>query len=174
MNVSVSGTLRVIKRLAVFVGAIGLFFCADGVIGQTSGSRSNTVGSSEIVNDTAPPSGPRYQRLAADVLSDTQGVDFGPYMRQALPMIRKLWASSLPEEVAHANNSQTETLIRFTISRDGTISAMELVDSAHQIGVDRAAWGSIAGVGQLPSLPADFNGPSLILRIHFRVNPPQQ
>ena len=89
-------------------------------------------------------------------------------------MIRKLWASSLPEEVAHANNSQTETLIRFTISRDGTISAMELVDSARQIGVDRAAWGSIAGVGQLPSLPADFNGPSLILRIHFRVNPPQQ
>jgi hypothetical protein len=89
MNGSVSGTLRVIKKSAVFVGAIGLFFCADSVIGQTSGSRSNPVGSSEIVNDSAPQSGPRYQRLAADVLSDTQGVDFGPYLRQALPMIRR-------------------------------------------------------------------------------------
>jgi len=173
MNGSVSRTLRIIKRSAVFVGAIGLFFCADRVIGQTSGSLSNTVGSSEIVNDSAPQSGPRYQRLAADIVSDTQGVDFGPYMRQALPMIRSLWVSSLPKEVAHASYSQTETVIRFTISRDGTISTMELVESAHQIGVDRAAWGSIVGVGQLPSLPADFNGPSLVLRIHFRVNPAQ-
>ena len=113
-------------------------------------------------------------RLAADILSDTQGVDFGPYMRQALSMIRKLWFSSLPQWVAQTSNSQTDTVIRFTISRDGRISAMELVDSAHQIEVDRAAWGSIVGVGHLPSLPSDFNGPSLTLSIQFRVKPPQQ
>jgi TonB family protein len=95
-------------------------------------------------------------------------------MKQALPMVRKLWVSSLPEKVAQGSDSQTETVIRFTISQDGTISRMELVEGSHQIAVDRAAWGSITGVGQLPSLPADFNGPSLILRIHFRVNPPQQ
>ena len=83
-------------------------------------------------------------------------------------MIKRSWVSSLPEEVAHSNNSQAETVIRVTISRDGKISAMELAESAHQIGVDRAAWGSITGAGQLPSLPTDFNGPSLILSIHFR------
>jgi hypothetical protein len=160
MNGSVSGTLRVVKRSAVFVGANGLFLFADSVVGQTSGSRSNTVASSESVNDSTPQSGPRYQPLVADILSDTQGVDFGPYMRQALQTIRKLWISSLPEEVAHAIKSPTETLIRFTVSRDGTISAMELVESAHQIGVDRAAWGSIVGVGQLPSLPAVSTGPA--------------
>jgi TonB family protein len=142
------------------------------VIGQTGGSRSITVGSSQVGNDSAPQ--PRYERLTADILSDTQGVDFAPYMRQALPMVRKLWVSSLPEKVAQGSDSQTETVIRFTISQDGTISRMELVEGSHQIAVDRAAWGSITGVGQLPSLPADFNGPSLILRIHFRVNPPQQ
>jgi TonB family protein len=125
------------------------------------------------VNDNAPPSGPRYERLAADILSDTQGVDFTPYMRQTLAMIEKSWVSSLPEEVAHTNKSQ-ETVIRFTISRDGAISAMELVESARQLGIDRAAWGSVTSVAPLPSLPADFNGSSLILRIHFRVNSRQQ
>jgi hypothetical protein len=40
MNSLVSGTLTVLKRSAVFIGAIGLFFFADGVIGQTGGSRS--------------------------------------------------------------------------------------------------------------------------------------
>ena len=172
MNSSVSGTLTVLQRSAVFIGAIGLFFFADSVIGQTGGSRSNTVGSSQVANDSAPQ--PRYERLTADILSDTQGVDFAPYMRQVLPMVRKLWVSSLPEKVAQGSDSQTETVIRFTISQDGTISRMVLVEGSHQIAVDRAAWGSITGVGQLPSLPADFNGPSLILRIHFRVNPPQQ
>jgi len=173
MNGSANGTFRGIRRSAVFVCAAGLFFCAGNVIGQTSGPRSNTLGSPENVNNNALPSGPRYQRLAADILSDTQGVDFSPYMRQTLAMIEKSWVSSLPEEVAHAKTSQ-ETVIRFTISRDGAISAMELVESASQLGVDRAAWGSITSVAPLPSLPAGFNGSSLILRVQFRVNPPQQ
>ena len=172
MNGSVSGTLGVTKRSAMFVGAIGLFLFAGSVVGQTSPSQSNPV-SSQSVNDSTPPSGQRYSPLVADILSDTQGVDFGPYMRQALPMIRKSWASSLPQEDVPAGKSPAETVIRFTISRNGKISAMELVESAHQIEVDRAAWGSIVGVGQFPSLPAEFNGPSLILRIGFRVNPPQ-
>jgi hypothetical protein len=174
MNNSVSGTLSVLKRSAVFIGAIGLFFLAGSVIGQTGGSRSNTVGSLQGANESAPQSGPRSERLTADILSDTQGVDFAPYLRQALPMVRKLWVSSLPKKVGQGSDSQTETVIRFAISQGGTISRMELVEGSHQIAVDRAAWGSITGVGQLPSLPADFTGHSLILRIHFRVNSPQQ
>jgi hypothetical protein len=166
MNGSVSGTLGVIKRSTVFVSAIGLLFCASNVIGQTSGSRSSTVVSSQSVNDRTPQFGSRYQRPVADILSDTQGVDFAPYMRQALQMMGKLWLSSVPADAAHANKSQTEAVIRFTISRDGTISAMELVE--------RAAWGSIVGVGEFPSLPAEFNGPNLVLRVGFGVNPPQQ
>lgn len=173
MNSSVSGTVGVLKRSAVFIGAIGLFFFAGSVTGQTGGSRSNTVSSSQVANDSAAQSGPRYAPLTADILSDTQGVDFGPYLRQALPMVRKLWVSSLPEKVAQGSDPQTETIIGFTISQDGRISRMVLVEPSHQIAVDRAAWGSITGVAQFPSLPADFNGASLILRIHFRVNPAQ-
>jgi outer membrane biosynthesis protein TonB len=174
MNDSVSGALSVFRRSIVLVGAVGFFLCADSVIGQTSGSRSNTVGSSDTVNDSAQQSGSRHQLLAANILSDTQGVDFGPYMRQALTMIKKSWVSSLSKEVPQANNSQTETGIRFTINRDGTVSEMELVEASHQIDIDRAAWGSIVDVGKLPSLPADFNGPNLVLSVHFRVNEPQQ
>jgi len=169
MRGSVIGNLGVIGRSAIFLGAIGLFFSAADLIGQTSGSQSNAVASSQYVNDSSP----QYQRLGADILSDTQGVDFGPYMRQALGMIRKLWLSSLPEGVKLPNEPQAETIIRFTIGQDGTISAMTLDQSAHLIEVDRAAWGSITGVERFPSLPADFNGPSLILRISFRVKPPQ-
>jgi TonB family protein len=174
MNGLGSGTLRGIKKSAVFAGAIGFLFWGNSMIGQTSGSRSTSAGSSEIVNDSAPPSGPLYQPLAMEVLSDTQGVDFAPYIKQVLQMIGKSWHSSLPSDAAYAKNAQAETTIRFTIGQDGAVSAMQLVGSTDQVKLDRAAWGSITGAGQLPSLPADFNGPSVILRIHFRVGAPQQ
>jgi outer membrane biosynthesis protein TonB len=76
--------------------------------------------------------------------------------------------------VLQANNSQAETVIHFTISQDGTVSEMTLVEAPHHIELDRAAWGSIVEVGKLPSLPADFNGSKLILSIHFKANEPQQ
>ena len=174
MNGSGSGTLRGIKKSAVFAGAIGLLFCANSMIGQTNGSRSTAARSSDIVNDSAPQSGPLNQRLAIDVLSDTQGVDFAPYIRQVLQTIGKSWTSLLPDAGAYAQDTQAETVIRFTISQDGAISAMQSAESAHQSRLDRAAWGSITGVGQLPSLPADFSGSSLIIRIHFKVAPPQR
>ena len=36
--------------------------------------------------------------------------------------------------------------------------------------IDRAAWGSITGVGQFPPLPKEVHGPNLELRIHYLVN----
>jgi hypothetical protein len=115
----------------------------------------------------AAESGRWVQPLAADILSDTQGVDFASYMRQALQMIGKSWSSSLRDV---PDNFKSKTTIRFTIGSDGTIHAMELIDSAHLIEIDRAAWGSITSVGRFPSLPADFKGPNLVLDVDFKVN----
>jgi outer membrane biosynthesis protein TonB len=170
---SVIGTRGVTKRAAMFIGAIGLFFGAAEVIGQTNRSGSTSVASSQYAKENTPQSGARTEAPSAEILLDTQGVDFAPYLRQTLQMIAKLWLPSL-EEVNTANHGQSETKIRFTIGRDGRVSAMELVQSAHVIEVDRAAWGSIVGVGRLPSLPGDFKGPKLVIRMVFRVNPAQQ
>lgn len=111
-----------------------------------------------------------------EVLSDTQGVDFGPYLRRILGDIRRTWIPLIPEEARPPLNKQGETLIRFTILPDGRIGAMHLDGSTHDQAIDRAAWGGIVGVGQFPPLPASFHGPQLELRIDFLVNisPPQQ
>jgi outer membrane biosynthesis protein TonB len=106
------------------------------------------------------------------ILSDTQGIDFAPYLKQVLQTIRGLWLPLLPEEARPPVNMQAETLIRFSVGPDGKISAMHLDGSTHQVKIDRAAWGAIVGAGQFPTLPAGFSGPYLELRIHFRVNRP--
>jgi len=169
MNCSVTGTLAGFKRSAVLLAAVGLFFSATDIIGQSAGASSGAVASSQYAKGGAEAA-PWGQALAVDFLSDTKGVDFGPYMRKTLQTIKATWLPLLPDEARLPFNQQGETSIRFTISPDGKISAMHLDGVSHQAKFDRAAWGAITGVGQFPPLPADFHGSELELRIHFRVN----
>lgn len=105
-----------------------------------------------------------------DVLSDTMGVNFDPYLKRIIYEIYHTWLPLIPEEARPPLNKQGETLIRFTILPDGRIGAMTLDGSTHDQAIDRAAWGSITGVGQFPALPKEFHGPNLELRIHYLVN----
>jgi len=105
-----------------------------------------------------------------DILSDTMGVNFDPYLKRIIREIYNTWLPLIPEEARPPLNKQGETLIRFTILPDGRIGAMSLDGSTHDQAIDRAAWGSITGVGQFPPLPKEFHGPNLELRIHYLVN----
>ena len=105
-----------------------------------------------------------------DILSDTQGVDFQPYLQRILREIYQQWIPLIPEEARPPLRKQGMTQIRFTINADGTIAAMHLDGSSHDDALNRAAWGSITGVGQFPPLPKQFHGPNLELRIHYLVN----
>lgn len=105
-----------------------------------------------------------------DVLSDTMGVNFGPYLTKILREIKATWLPLIPEEARPPLNKQGETLIRFTILPDGRIGSMSLDGSTHDDAINKSAWGSITGVGQFPPLPGEFHGPNLELRIHYLVN----
>jgi len=104
-----------------------------------------------------------------DVLSDTMGVDFGPYLNKVIREIYTNWIPLIPEEARPPLNKSGETLIRFTILPNGTVGGMHLDGSTHDDALNRAAWGSVNGQ-QFPPLPPEFKGPLLELRIHYMVN----
>lgn len=106
----------------------------------------------------------------AEILSDTQGVNFNPYLKRILQEIYDQWIPLIPEEARPPLRKSGTTMIRFTILPDGTIGAMHLDGSTHDDALNKAAWGSITGVGQFPALPSQFHGPNLELRIHYLVN----
>ena len=112
---------------------------------------------------------PRHPGLQSgvEVLSDMQGVDFGPYLKQLKRLIIAQWYPLIPEECSPPLNKDGETLIRFTIQPNGVVSAMHLDGSTRDVAIDKAAWGGITGVGQLPPLPKEFHGDNLQLRINF-------
>ena len=106
----------------------------------------------------------------AEILSDTQGVNFNPYLQRILREIYDQWIPLIPEEARPPLMKSGVTMIRFTILPDGNIGAMHLDGSTHDDALNRAAWGSVTGVGQFPPLPSQFHGPNLELRIHYLVN----
>jgi TonB family protein len=104
-----------------------------------------------------------------DVLSDTMGVDFGPYLSRILREIRGNWIRQLPES-ALSGWKRGKLAIEFYILRDGRTTGMALTDSSGDIALDRSAWGGIAASDPFPALPNEFAGQYLKLRIRFYCN----
>ena len=86
------------------------------------------------------------------ILSDTQGVDFGAYMRR-WSRCQRNWEPLIPEEVEAALLKRGEVGIRFTILPDGQIGDMKLETPSGDVALDHAAWGAIISEGQFPPLP---------------------
>ena len=106
-----------------------------------------------------------------DILSDTQGVDFGPYLARVLQAVRENWYSLIPEEARWPLRKRGQVKIQFVITKDGKVAGMQLVGPSGDIALDRAAWGGISGSNPFPPLPGEFRGPYLALRFHFFYNP---
>jgi TonB family protein len=103
-----------------------------------------------------------------EVLSDTMGVDFGPYLQRILHDVRQNWYDAIPEsaQMKHGN-----LIIEFAITKDGKVAGMKLVATSGDVPLDRAAWAGITASDPFPPLPTEFGGQYLALRFRFYYNP---
>src|SRR5215467_4266412 len=98
-------------RIGLAVGTVTvvvLLFCSPSWAGQTTvaGAAASSPSASGETKQAATLSNP----TGVEVLTDTQGVDFGPYIRSALSAIKKNWLPLIPEEARPPANVQGETL----------------------------------------------------------------
>ncbi|HEX3821742.1 MAG TPA: TonB family protein [Candidatus Sulfotelmatobacter sp.] len=105
---------------------------------------------------------------ALDILSDTQGVDFGPYLERILQDVKYNWYHLIPES---AEMKKGKLAIEFAITKDGKVADMKLVSGSGDVALDRPAWGAITASNPFPPLPSEFAGPFLSLRFRFYYNP---
>ena len=106
-----------------------------------------------------------------EVLSDTQGVDFGPYLQRVVFIVKRNWYNVIPEAAMPPILKRGRVSIEFAILKDGKIGGMRLVSQSGDISLDRAAWSGITASNPFPPLPTQFTGPYLALRFHFFYNP---
>jgi TonB family protein len=115
---------------------------------------------------------PQHPGLQAgvDILSDTEGVDFGPYMQRVIAATYRSWLPIIPESARPPLDKQGKVGIEFRINPDGSVKEMVLKFPSGDVALDRAAWGGITGASPYPPLPKDFKGPYLALRFGFYYN----
>jgi TonB family protein len=119
--------------------------------------------------DNAPLAHPGLQS-GVEVLSDTMGVDFGPYLRQVVQATQNSWDLLIPESARAPLLNKGKVAIQFIITPDGSVKQMQLILPSGDVSLDRAAWGGITGAAPFPPLPKQFKGPYLALRFYFLYN----
>jgi len=135
----------------------------------TQAAAENRGGGGGQGGDFGLGTGQRGRNLGAlEILSDTQGVDFGPYLQRILQVVRQNWYLLIPES---AEMKKGKLAIEFAITKDGQVADMRLITSSGDVALDRPAWGSITNSNPFPPLPTDFKGPYLALRFRYYYNP---
>jgi outer membrane biosynthesis protein TonB len=115
------------------------------------------------------PSQHQAMKAGVDILSDTMGVDFGPYMKRLIADTYRSWIPLIPESARPPLDKQGRVGIRFKILPDGSVTQMILEFPSGDVSLDKAAWGGITSAGY-PPLPKEFKGPFLELRFGFYYN----
>jgi TonB family protein len=106
----------------------------------------------------------------AEILTDTMGVDFGPYLTRIVQIVRQNWYSIMPVSVQAPIFKQGKLSIEFVILKDGKTASMVVHTSSGDVALDRAAWGSITNSTPFPPLPKEFPGKLLGLRFYYFYN----
>jgi len=107
----------------------------------------------------------------AEIISDTQGVDFGPYLNRVVNSVRMNWYQIIPEEAMAPLMKKGRVAIEFVILPNGTVAGLRIIGPSGDIALDRAAYGGITGSNPFQPLPSEFKGPYLALRFFFYYNP---
>jgi TonB family protein len=134
---------------------------------ERSAEHGGTYGGGDM-GANAPSQHPGNQG-AVDILSDTLGVNFGPYIQRVIYDTKRAWYPIIPEVAQPPISKQGKVLIRFKIRPDGSVFDMQLEGPSGDVSLDRAAWVGITG-GGYPPLPRNFKGPFLELRFYFLYN----
>lgn len=106
-----------------------------------------------------------------EILSDTMGVDFGPYLRRLKLTVQDHWYQIMPQSAMPPEMKKGVVVVEFAILKDGRVAGLRVVRGSGDVALDRAAYGGITYSNPLPALPSNYGGDYLLLRASFYYNP---
>ena len=145
-----------VLRFRLFAMLIALLVCRG--VAQTDSQTATSETDSRVISNL-------------EVLSDTHGVDFGPYLSRVVQAVRTNWYHLIPDEARAPHLKKGKVFIEFAILPDGRVADMKLTGESGDVSLDRAAWGGITASVPFQPLPSEYHGPYLLLRFHFYYNP---
>lgn len=111
---------------------------------------------------------PNFSTEGPLILSDTRGVDFGPYLARVVSAVRRNWYAVIPESARLGQKGRVAVV--FEILKDGSVPQLRLVQSSGADPLDRAALSGIRASVPFDPLPPEFTGNHLVLQFIFLYN----
>jgi TonB family protein len=138
---------------------------------QATAANRGRYGGSGQAGDFGSPGRSGAKALdQAEILTDTMGVDFGPYLTRIVQIVKLNWYNLMPPSVYPPILKQGKLSIEFVILKDGKATQMTVHTSSGDVALDRAAWASITASTPFPPLPKEFPGQLLGLRFYYFYN----
>src|ERR1700722_5293783 len=106
----------------------------------------------------------------AEILTDTMGYDFAPYLQRIVAIVRQNWYNLMPPSVYPPIRKNGHLALEFVIMKDGTVQGLVRNTTSGDVGLDRAAMASITASTPFPPLPKEFPGKLLGLRFYYFYN----
>ena len=121
------------------------------------------VVATEMASGSFSNSRPNFSTEGPIILSDTLGVDFGPYLSRIIFIVRRNWYSVIPESARLGEKGRVG--IVFEILKDGSVPQLRLVASSGPIRSTARPWQAFAS--RSPSHPCRRNSPANIWCFNF-------
>lgn len=138
-------------------------------VGRGIGSRQSRGDSGE--GRTGADFGRRQPDFSVErptILSDTQGVDFGPWLTAVYYRVRNNWYSVIPQ--VYRSGLKGVVVIVFDVRRNGSLEDLEIVRGSNFSPYDRAAISSLKLSEPLPNFPDAFKKDRLTLQFTYLYN----
>jgi TonB family protein len=123
------------------------------------------------VNPAESPGGTAGTGGTLEILSDTMGVDFKPYVKVLRQKVQEHWDPLIPQSAMAPELKSGRVTVEFAVLRDGKIAGLKVTETSGDINLDRAAFGALLYSRSFAPLPEEFKGNYLLFRSHFLYNP---
>jgi len=140
---------------------------------QTQGPDFRTGSATKALSSAMAASaheGERSTPSQAEILTDTRGVDFSPYLARIRSSIRSHWMPMIPLQAHTTFLMQGDVSIDFYVKKDGKVEGIKIHKSSGEEALDHAALGSITASNPFPPLPSEFTGERIGVRFHYFYN----
>jgi TonB family protein len=107
---------------------------------------------------------------AIELRTDTEGVDFGPFMQSVHRSVKREWFAGMPPSVEKGDKRIVS--IQFRVQQDGKVpgDSLKVVSSSGRKEFDDAGLNAIRNVAPFDHLPSKFSQPFVELRMTFYYN----
>jgi TonB family protein len=105
-----------------------------------------------------------------EMRTDTEGVDFGPYMKSLYMSIKREWFAGMPPSVEKGEKGTVT--VQFRVLRDGKVPEdfLKVVFSSEKKDLDEASLQAVRKAAPFDHLPEKYSQPFIELRMTFQYN----